>query len=185
MSGITTGMTGIRSIANTIEGGTHLTGFRMALTRTLKSYADPDPVISKQIEKAKIEIAGEDFREGLTAVISIKVAEPQFEGQTKTKLGNSEVAGAVQQAVGEALANYLEEHPKEAKQICDKVILASSISNLLNVTKSKVTKYNLCNLSLIRLIVFQTVRTVRSFVRSKTLALQTMALCAINYGSFL
>ena len=110
---------------NTIEGGTHLVGFRMALTRTLKKYADADPVISKQIEKAKIEIAGEDFREGLTAVISIKVAEPQFEGQTKTKLGNSEVAGAVQQAVGEALAYYLEEHPKEAKQICDKVILAA------------------------------------------------------------
>ena len=93
---------------NTIEGGTHLTGFRMALTRTLKAYADNDPVISKQIEKAKIEIAGEDFREGLTAVISIKVAEPQFEGQTKTKLGNSEVSGAVQQAVGEALSDYLE-----------------------------------------------------------------------------
>ena len=111
---------------NTIEGGTHLTGFRMALTRTLKAYADADPQISKQIEKAKIEIAGEDFREGLTAVISIKVAEPQFEGQTKTKLGNSEVAGAVQQAVGEALSNYLEEHPKEAKLICDKVVLAAT-----------------------------------------------------------
>lgn len=111
---------------NTIEGGTHLVGFRMALTRTLKKYADNDPVISKQIEKAKIEIAGEDFREGLTAVISIKVAEPQFEGQTKTKLGNSEVTGAVQQAVSEALTYYLEEHPKEAKQICDKVILAAT-----------------------------------------------------------
>ena len=111
---------------NTIEGGTHLAGFRAALTRTLKKYADTDPQISKQIEKAKIEIAPEDFREGLTAVISIKVAEPQFEGQTKTKLGNSEVAGAVQQAVGEALANYLEEHPKEAKMICDKVVLAAT-----------------------------------------------------------
>ncbi|MBP7097532.1 MAG: DNA topoisomerase (ATP-hydrolyzing) subunit B [Prevotella sp.] len=111
---------------NTIEGGTHLTGFRAALTRTLKNYADSDPTISKQIEKAKIEIAGEDFREGLTAVISIKVAEPQFEGQTKTKLGNSEVAGAVQQAVGEALANYLEEHPLEAKKICEKVVLAAT-----------------------------------------------------------
>ena len=111
---------------NTIEGGTHLVGFRMALTRTLKKYADSDPVISKQIEKAKIEIAGEDFREGLTAVISIKVAEPQFEGQTKTKLGNSEVTGAVQQAVSEALTNYLEEHPKEAKQVCEKVILAAT-----------------------------------------------------------
>lgn len=111
---------------NTIEGGTHLTGFRTALTRVLKAYADNDPVISKQIEKAKIEIAGEDFREGLTAVISIKVAEPQFEGQTKTKLGNSEVAGAVQQAVGEALSNYLEEHPIEAKKICEKVVLAAT-----------------------------------------------------------
>ena len=111
---------------NTIEGGTHLTGFRMALTRVLKAYADNDAQISKQIEKAKIEIAGEDFREGLTAVISIKVAEPQFEGQTKTKLGNSEVTGAVQQAVGEALANYLEEHPTEAHQICEKVVLAAT-----------------------------------------------------------
>jgi DNA gyrase subunit B len=111
---------------NTIEGGTHLTGFRAALTRTLKNYADSEPTISKQIEKAKIEIAGEDFREGLTAVISIKVAEPQFEGQTKTKLGNSEVAGAVQQAVGEALSNYLEEHPVEAKKICEKVVLAAT-----------------------------------------------------------
>lgn len=110
---------------NTIEGGTHLIGFRMALTRTLKKYADNDPVISKQIEKAKIEIAGEDFREGLTAVISIKVAEPQFEGQTKTKLGNNEVTGAVDMAVGEALGYYLEEHPKEAKMIVDKVILAA------------------------------------------------------------
>lgn len=111
---------------NTIEGGTHLTGFRAALTRVLKSYADNEPSIAKQIEKAKIEIAGEDFREGLTAVISIKVAEPQFEGQTKTKLGNSEVAGAVQQAVGEALTYYLEEHPTEAKKICEKVILAAT-----------------------------------------------------------
>ena len=110
----------------TVEGGTHLVGFRMALTRTLKKYADNDPAISKQIEKAKIEITGEDFREGLTAVISIKVAEPQFEGQTKTKLGNSEVTGAVQQAVSEALSYYLEEHPKEAKQVCDKVILAAT-----------------------------------------------------------
>ena len=109
-----------------IEGGTHVTGFRIALTRTLKNYAANDPQISKQIEKAKIEISGEDFREGLTAVISIKVAEPQFEGQTKTKLGNSEVTGAVQQAVGEALTNYLEEHPGEAKMICNKVILAAT-----------------------------------------------------------
>ena len=112
---------------NTIEGGTHLQGFRTALTRTLKSYAEQQ--CTKELEKlAKnhVEISGEDFREGLTAVISVKVAEPQFEGQTKTKLGNSEVAGAVQQAVGEALTNYLEEHPHEAKIIVDKVILAAT-----------------------------------------------------------
>ena len=106
---------------NTIEGGTHLAGFRRALTRTLKKYAEDN----KMLEKAKVEIAGDDFRQGLTAVISIKVAEPQFEGQTKTKLGNNEVMGAVDQAVGEALTYYLEEHPKEAKLIVDKVILAA------------------------------------------------------------
>ena len=106
---------------NTIEGGTHLAGFRRALTRTLKKYAEDN----KMLEKAKVELAGDDFREGLTAVISIKVAEPQFEGQTKTKLGNNEVMGAVDQAVGEALTYYLEEHPKEAKLIVDKVILAA------------------------------------------------------------
>ena len=111
---------------NTIEGGTHLTGFRMALTRTLKAYAEADPTISKQIEKAKVEIAPEDFREGLTAVISIKVAEPQFEGQTKTKLGNTDVGTAVAQAVSTVLENYLEEHPKDAKAIVDKVILAAT-----------------------------------------------------------
>ena len=127
---------------NTIEGGTHLTGFRMALTRTLKNYADNDPVISKQIEKSKIEIAGEDFREGLTAVISIKVAEPQFEGQTKTKLGNSEVSGAVQQAVGEALGYYLEEHPKEAKLICDKVILAATARIAARKARESVQRKN-------------------------------------------
>ncbi len=111
---------------NTIEGGTHLAGFRMALTRTLKAYADNNCKKElEKLEKNKIEISGEDFREGITAVISIKVAEPQFEGQTKTKLGNSEVQGAVQQAVGEALTNYLEEHPSEAKIIVDKVILAA------------------------------------------------------------
>ena len=127
---------------NTIEGGTHLTGFRMALTRTLKAYADNDPVISKQIEKAKIEIAGEDFREGLTAVISIKVAEPQFEGQTKTKLGNSEVAGAVQQAVGEALGYYLEEHTKETNLICDKVILAATARIAARKARESVQRKN-------------------------------------------
>ena len=109
---------------NTIEGGTHVVGFRMALTRVLKKYAEENN--AKAIEKAKIEIQGEDFREGLVTVISVKVAEPQFEGQTKTKLGNSEISGAVNQAVGEALANFLEEHPKEAKQIVDKVILAAT-----------------------------------------------------------
>lgn len=107
---------------NTIEGGTHLAGFRRALTRTLKKYAED----SKLLEKVKVEISGDDFREGLTAVISVKVAEPQFEGQTKTKLGNNEVMGAVDQAVGEALSNYLEEHPKEAKIIVDKVVLAAT-----------------------------------------------------------
>ena len=127
---------------NTIEGGTHLTGFRIALTRTLKAYADADPAISKQIEKAKIEIAGEDFREGLTAVISIKVAEPQFEGQTKTKLGNTEVTGAVQQAVGEALSYYLEEHPKEAKLICDKVILAATARIAARKARESVQRKN-------------------------------------------
>ena len=127
---------------NTIEGGTHLQGFRMALTRTLKKYADEDPQISKQIEKAKIEIAGEDFREGLTAVISIKVAEPQFEGQTKTKLGNSEVVGAVNQAVGEALTNYLEEHPKEAKLICDKVVLAATARIAARKARESVQRKN-------------------------------------------
>lgn len=127
---------------NTIEGGTHLTGFRAALTRTLKTYADNEPTISKQIEKAKIEIAGEDFREGLTAVISIKVAEPQFEGQTKTKLGNSEVSGAVQQAVGEALSNYLEEHPAEAKQICEKVVLAATARIAARKARESVQRKN-------------------------------------------
>ena len=104
--------------------------------------ADADPAISKQIEKAKIEIAGEDFREGLTAVISIKVAEPQFEGQTKTKLGNSEVAGAVQQAVGEALSNYLEENPKEAKMICEKVILAATARIAARKARESVQRKN-------------------------------------------
>lgn len=107
---------------HTIEGGTHLTGFRRALSRTLKKYADD----MKMLEKVKIEISGDDFREGLTAVVSIKVAEPQFEGQTKTKLGNNEVIGAVDQAVGEALGHFLEEHPKEAKIIVEKVILAAT-----------------------------------------------------------
>ena len=127
---------------NTIEGGTHLTGFRMALTRTLKAYAEADPTISKQIEKAKVEIAPEDFREGLTAVISIKVAEPQFEGQTKTKLGNSEVQGAVQQAVNEALSDYLEEHPDESKRICEKVVLAATARIAARKARESVQRKN-------------------------------------------
>ena len=107
---------------NTIEGGTHLTGFRRGLSRTLKKYAED----SKLLEKVKVEINGDDFREGLTAVLSVKVQEPQFEGQTKTKLGNNEVIGAVDQATGEALKNYLEEHPKDARVIVEKVILAAT-----------------------------------------------------------
>lgn len=107
---------------NTHEGGTHLAGFRRGLTRTLKKYADE----SGMLKNLKFEIAGDDFREGLTAVISVKVAEPQFEGQTKTKLGNNEVMGAVDQAVGEMLSRYLEENPKDARQIVNKVILAAT-----------------------------------------------------------
>ncbi|GGH76558.1 MAG: DNA topoisomerase (ATP-hydrolyzing) subunit B [Bacteroidetes bacterium] len=106
---------------NTHEGGTHLAGFRRALTRTLKKYADESGILTKE----KVEVAGDDFREGLTAVISVKVMEPQFEGQTKTKLGNSEVSGAVDQLVGEMLTNFLEENPNEAKMIVQKVILAA------------------------------------------------------------
>jgi len=107
---------------NTHEGGTHLSGFRRGLTRTLKNYADKNGLL----QKVKFEISGDDFREGLTAVISVKVAEPQFEGQTKTKLGNNEAIGAVDQAISEALNNYLEEHPKQARTIVDKVILAAT-----------------------------------------------------------
>ena len=106
---------------NTIEGGTHLQGFRRGLTTTLKKYAESNNLL----KNAKVEISGDDFREGLTAVISVKVMEPQFEGQTKTKLGNSEVAGAVSAAVSETLTNYLEEHPREAKTIVEKVVLAA------------------------------------------------------------
>jgi DNA gyrase subunit B len=107
---------------NTIEGGTHVAGFRRGLTRTLKNYADKEGLL----KNLKFEISGDDFREGLTGVISVKVQEPQFEGQTKTKLGNNEVMGAVDVAVGEMLGNYLEEHPKEAKMIVNKVILAAT-----------------------------------------------------------
>ncbi|MBQ8865266.1 MAG: DNA topoisomerase (ATP-hydrolyzing) subunit B [Bacteroidaceae bacterium] len=128
---------------NTIEGGTHLQGFRMALTRILKKYAEEKH--EKELEKLaknSVEISGEDFREGLTAVISIKVAEPQFEGQTKTKLGNSEVAGAVQQAVGEALTYYLEEHPREAKLIVDKVLLAAQARVAARKARENVQRKN-------------------------------------------
>lgn len=123
---------------NTHEGGTHVAGFRRALTRTLKAYADK----SGALEKVKIEINGEDFREGLTAVISVKVAEPQFEGQTKTKLGNSEAMGLVDQAVGEVLQSYLEEHPREAKLIVSKVILAAQARYAARKAREMVQRKN-------------------------------------------
>lgn len=123
---------------NTHEGGTHVAGFRRALTRTLKSYAEK----SGLLEKLKIDINGDDFREGLTAVISIKVAEPQFEGQTKTKLGNSDVMGIVDQSVGEVLANYLEEHPREAKLIVNKVILAAQARHAARKAREMVQRKN-------------------------------------------
>ena len=123
---------------NTHEGGTHLSGFRRALTRTLKRYADE----SGMLDKVKFEIAGDDFREGLTAVISVKVMEPQFEGQTKTKLGNKEVAGAVDQAVGEMLTNYLEENPNMAKQIVQKVLLAAQARNAARKAREMVQRKN-------------------------------------------
>ena len=121
---------------NTIEGGTHLTGFRRGLTQTLKKYAEDN----KMLEKAKVEISAEDFREGLTAVVSVKVMEPQFEGQTKTKLGNNEVIGAVQTAVADALRNYLEEHPKQARTIVDKVILAAQARQAAYNARAKVQR---------------------------------------------
>jgi len=123
---------------NTVEGGTHVAGFRRGLTRTLKSYADK----SGLLEKAKVEISGDDFREGLTAIISIKVAEPQFEGQTKTKLGNNEAMGAVDVCVGEMLGNYLEENPKQAKQIVSKVILAAQARHAARKAREMVQRKN-------------------------------------------
>ena len=123
---------------NTREGGTHLAGFRSGMTRTLKKYADESGLLSK----LKFDIVGDDFREGLTAVISVKVMEPQFEGQTKTKLGNPEVRGAVDQAVGEMLSNYLEEHPKEAKYIVDKVILAAQARHAARKAREMVQRKN-------------------------------------------
>lgn len=121
---------------NTIEGGTHLTGFRRGLGATLKKYAED----SKMLEKVKVEISKDDFREGLTAVISVKVLEPQFEGQTKTKLGNNEVIGAVETAVREALGNYLEEHPTQAKAIIEKVILAATARHAAQNARLKVQR---------------------------------------------
>ena len=121
---------------NTIEGGTHLTGFRRALTRTLKKYAEESGMLSK----LKFEIAGDDFREGLTAVVSVKVAEPQFEGQTKTKLGNDEVAAAVDKAMSAALTNYLEENPKNAKAIVEKVILAATARHAARAARESVQR---------------------------------------------
>ncbi|MDF2159291.1 DNA topoisomerase (ATP-hydrolyzing) subunit B [Algoriphagus sp. CAU 1675] len=123
---------------NTYEGGTHVTGFRRALTRTLKSYADK----SGMLDKLKIEVSGDDFREGLTAVISVKVAEPQFEGQTKTKLGNSDVVGAVDSAVSDTLQSWLEEHPKEAKTIVGKVILAAQARHAARKAREMVQRKN-------------------------------------------
>lgn len=123
---------------NTHEGGTHVAGFRRALTRTLKGYAEKSGLLSK----VKLEISGDDFREGLTAVISVKVQEPQFEGQTKTKLGNSDVMGAVDQAVSEMLNNYLEEHPKEARVIVDKVILAATARHAARKAREMVQRKN-------------------------------------------
>jgi len=123
---------------NTIEGGTHLAGFRRGLTRTLKSYAERSGMLSK----LKFDINGDDFREGLTAVVSVKVQEPQFEGQTKTKLGNNEVIGAVDVLVGEALNNYLEEHPKEAKVIVNKVILAATARHAARKAREMVQRKN-------------------------------------------
>ena len=124
---------------NTIEGGTHVSGFRAALTRTLKGYADKLGILTKE----KIEISGDDFREGLTAVISIKVQEPQFEGQTKTKLGNPEVTSAVSQVVAEMLENYLQEHPKEARVIIDKVILAAKARIAAKKAREMVQRKNI------------------------------------------
>jgi len=123
---------------NTIEGGTHLTGFRRGLTRTLKAYADK----SGMLDKLKFDISGDDFREGLTAVVSVKVAEPQFEGQTKTKLGNSEISLSVDQAVSEMLAIYLEEHPKDAKAIVGKVVLAATARHAARKARELVQRKN-------------------------------------------
>ncbi|MGI5821831.1 MAG: DNA topoisomerase (ATP-hydrolyzing) subunit B [Bacteroidales bacterium] len=127
---------------NTVEGGTHLAGFRRALTRTLKKYADDSGMLEK-LEKSKIEISGDDFREGLTAIISVKVQEPQFEGQTKTKLGNTEVMGIVDQMVGEMLRNFLEENPRDAKEIVNKVVLAATARHAARKARELVQRKNI------------------------------------------
>ena len=123
---------------NTHEGGTHLSGFRRGLTTTLKKYADS----SGMLDKVKFEVAGDDFREGLTAIVSVKVAEPQFEGQTKTKLGNREVSAAVSQAVSEMLTDYLEEHPDDARMIVQKVILAAQARHAATKAREMVQRKN-------------------------------------------
>ena len=127
---------------NTIEGGTHLTGFRRALTRTLKKYAED----SGMLAKLKFDINGDDFREGLTAVVSVKVAEPQFEGQTKTKLGNDEVSAAVDQAMSTALSHYLEENPRDAKAIVQKVILAATARHAARHAREMVQRLSLIHI---------------------------------------
>jgi DNA gyrase subunit B len=126
---------------NTIEGGAHVAGFRKALTRVFKNYGEKN----KMFEKLKFDISGDDFREGLTCVISVKVPEPQFEGQTKTKLGNTEVTGVVETCVGEALTNYLEEHPREARQLIDKVVLAASARHAARKARELVQRKNVLN----------------------------------------
>ena len=123
---------------NTYEGGTHLSGFRRGLTNTLKKYADESGILAKE----KIEITGDDFREGLTAIVSVKVMEPQFQGQTKTKLGNQEVSAPVSQLVSEILASYLEEHPNDARRIVEKVLLAAIALHAARKAREMVQRKN-------------------------------------------
>ncbi|MDA1027759.1 MAG: DNA topoisomerase (ATP-hydrolyzing) subunit B [Bacteroidetes bacterium] len=138
-SGYTENVLSFVNNINTHEGGTHVSGFRRALTRTLKGYADKNNLL----KNAKVELSGDDFREGITAVLSIKVAEPQFEGQTKTKLGNSDVQGAVESLVGEKLAEWLDDHPKESKRIVDKVVLAAQARAAARRARELVQRKNL------------------------------------------
>lgn len=138
-SGYTENVLSFVNNINTHEGGTHVSGFRRALTRTLKTYADKNSLL----KNAKVELSGDDFREGITAILSIKVAEPQFEGQTKTKLGNSDVQGAVESLVSEKLAEWLDDHPKEAKRIVDKVVLAAQARAAARRARELVQRKNL------------------------------------------